>query len=98
MFKVTTDSNVQWLQYRILYRLLPVKSYLKKIKIVDNDSCSFCNNEVETIEHVFTSCPTVVSLWNNLSIQIYNVVSKRVGFKFMNILLEKFLSQRPTKL
>ena len=85
-FKVTTDSNVQWLQYRILYRLLPVKSYLKKIKIVDNDSCSFCNNEVETIEHVFTSCPTVVSLWNNLSIQIYNVVSKRVGFKFMNIL------------
>ena len=29
-FKVTTDSNVQWLQYRILHRLLLVKSYLKK--------------------------------------------------------------------
>ena len=53
--KVTTDSNVQWLQYRILHRLLPVKSYLKKIKIVNNDTCSFCNNEVETIENVFTS-------------------------------------------
>ena len=24
-FKVTTDSNVQWFQYRILYGLLPVK-------------------------------------------------------------------------
>ena len=45
-FKVTTDSNVQWLQYRILYRLLPVKSYLKKIKIVDNDTCSFCKAPV----------------------------------------------------
>ena len=86
-FKVTTDSNVQWLQYRILHWTLPVKTYLKNKKKVDNDTCSFCNKEVETTEHVLTSCPTVVSLWNNLRLQIYSVVSKRVGFIFMNILL-----------
>ena len=50
-YKVTTVSNVQWLQYRILHRLVTVKS-LKKIKIVDNDTCSFCNNEVETLHLV----------------------------------------------
>lgn len=38
-----------------LYVEFSVESYSKKIKIVDNDRCSFCNNEVETIEYVFTS-------------------------------------------
>lgn len=85
-FKVTTDTTVQWLQYRTLHRILPVKSYLKKIKIVDNDICSFCNNEVETIEHVFTSCSFALDLWSSLSMHIYHAVSKRVGFNEYNIL------------
>lgn len=85
-FKVTTDTTVQWLQYRTLHRILPVKSYLKKIKIVDNDTCSFFNNEVETIEHVFTSCSFVLDLWSSLSMHIYYAVSKRIGFNEYNIL------------
>ena len=31
-FKVSKDSRVQWLQYRILHRILPVKYYLKKLE------------------------------------------------------------------
>ena len=27
--KLTTDSTVQWFQYRILHRILPIKNYLK---------------------------------------------------------------------
>ena len=30
-FKTTTDSSVQWLQFRILHRILPVGYYLKKL-------------------------------------------------------------------
>jgi hypothetical protein len=52
-FMVSKDSKVQWLQYRILHRILPVNYYLKKIKIVDSDVCTFCNSERETIEHIF---------------------------------------------
>ena len=85
-FKVTKDSSIQWLQYRTLHRLLPVKAYLKKAKLVDNDTCTFCKSEVETIEHIFTSCPTVLAIWNSLSMHIYNTVSKRVGFNVINIL------------
>ena len=32
-FKTTTDSSVQWLQFRILHRILPVSYYRKKIHI-----------------------------------------------------------------
>ena len=34
-FKTTCDSTVQWLQFRILYRLLPVGNYLKKKSILN---------------------------------------------------------------
>ena len=30
-FKTTTDSSVQWLQFRILHRIFPVGYYLKKL-------------------------------------------------------------------
>lgn len=30
-FKTTNDSSVQWLQFRILHRILPVGSYLKRL-------------------------------------------------------------------
>lgn len=48
-FKVTRDSNLQWLQYRILHRILPINKYLETLKLKDNDLCDFCKNETETI-------------------------------------------------
>ena len=49
-FKITTDSTAQWLQYRIL----PVNYYLKKINLVSSDSCTFCKQDVETIQHILS--------------------------------------------
>lgn len=55
-FKTTKDSSVQWLQFRILHKNLPVGYYLKKNNIKTTDRCAFCKNNVETIIHVFISC------------------------------------------
>jgi hypothetical protein len=43
-FKTTKDSSIQWMQYRLLHRSLPVKYYLKKINILPSDGCTFCDN------------------------------------------------------
>jgi hypothetical protein len=51
--KTTIDTHVQWLQYRIIYKLLPTKYYLHKINVISDNICSFCKEEVETIQHVF---------------------------------------------
>lgn len=85
-FMTTNDTSVQWLQYRVLHRILPVNYYLKKIKIIANDCCTFCKEEIETIQHVFFSCTYVLPLWNNLSMCIYRKTRKRVGFNITNIL------------
>ena len=82
-FRTTYDSTVNWLQYRILHRILPVKYYLKKINITASDSCTFCNENSETIQHVFVKCKKI---WNALSARLYEKCSKRVGFNICNII------------
>lgn len=85
-FKTTHDSSVQWLQFRILHRILPVGYYLKKINIKSLDSCGFCKKNVETIVHVFFSCDIIHTLWSELSLHIYRKTSKRIGFNVLNIM------------
>lgn len=48
--------TLQWLQFRMLYMLLQVENYLKKISIKPSDCCRFCDKNVETILHIFFSC------------------------------------------
>ena len=52
-FRTTNGSSVNWLQYRILHIILPVKYYLKKININSSDSCTFCNENSKTKQHDF---------------------------------------------
>eukprot|EP00105_Crassostrea_gigas_P040116 XP_019924264.1 PREDICTED: uncharacterized protein LOC109619185 [Crassostrea gigas] len=85
-FKTTKDTQLQWLQFRLLHRILPVNHYLKKIKVVSSDCCSFCKHEVETIQHVFINCEKVSTIWSNLSLHIYHATSLRLGFNVVNIL------------
>ena len=85
-FKITTDSTAQWLQYRILHRILPVNYYLKKINLVSSDSCTFCKQDVETIQHIFIDCEKIMSLWSSFSLHIYVKTKERVGFNLQNVL------------
>lgn len=52
-FKTTTNSSLQWLQYRTFYRILNVCYYLKKMKMKIDDCCRFCGIELKSILHVF---------------------------------------------
>ena len=85
-FKTTTDSSVQWLQYRILHRILPTNSFLHKIKIATCDLCTFCNLETESIAHVFFHCSRILPLWESLSMYTYNATSERIVFNISNVI------------
>ena len=53
-FKLTTDSTIQWFQRRILHRILPVRNYFKKIKVID--SFTFCGNDTKTTLYLTYFC------------------------------------------
>ena len=66
-FKCTTDTSLQWLQFRILHRILATNSLLCKFKILENNKCTFCNLEKETLEHIFYDCSFVERFFTDVS-------------------------------
>jgi hypothetical protein len=51
-FKISNDSGLQWFQYRINHRIIATNSLLLNMKLKNNELCSFCKNEIESLEHV----------------------------------------------
>ena len=65
-FTITKNTKLQWLQFRINHNILVTNHILYKVKIVNNKNCSFCNNETETIEHIFWGCNIVQNFFSEL--------------------------------
>lgn len=61
-------------------RFYTVEIYLKKI------NCTFCGNSTETFEHIFITCSHLLSMRNQLSTQIYNTTSKRIGLYISKVI------------
>ena len=61
---VNVDHKTKELQYKILNNYLNTNARLKRIKILDDELCYFCNEEAETLEHLFLSCVHVRKFWN----------------------------------
>ena len=75
-FKTIKDNFLIWFQYRIIHRILGVgtKKLLFEIKLRDSSLCSFCQNETESLMHLFVTCPIVSQFWNDIQEWILNVI------------------------
>ena len=91
-FFVTNDTAIQWFQFRLLHRILPVNRYLRNIGIKVSDACWFCD-EKEDIIHTFVTCPSIYGIWPKLSLHIYNKTKQRIGFNTMNIIFGELHSK-----
>ena len=70
--KITKDCNLQWMQYRLMHRILGTNSLLLKMHLSETDLCSFCNEEKETLLHLFWECPMTNSFWAD----VFNLMSE----------------------
>lgn len=59
LFEITKNTKLQWFQFRINHRILATNSFLHKIKKVDSYNSWFCEQEIETIEHIFWKCELI---------------------------------------
>lgn len=62
----TAEIKLKEFQFKINNHILVTKSFLYKIKKVENDRCSFCNQHSETILHLFYYCNKVKEFWSDL--------------------------------
>ena len=47
------DVKLRWFQMRILHIIIATNMTLKEMGVVDDTRCKFCNNERDSIEHIF---------------------------------------------
>ena len=53
----TTSTYLIYLHFRIIHRIYATNRYLFKIRTIEHDTCTFCEEPNETIFHLFWQCP-----------------------------------------
>ena len=61
----TKDMRLRWFQLRLLHRIVPTNKFLHLCKLVDSPLCTFCNQEEETISHLFWDCHVAQKFWTD---------------------------------
>ena len=64
-FKVTKKTSLRWLQFRMNHRILGTNDYLFKMKLTENKKCTFCQDQPETIKHIFWECEHERYFWDS---------------------------------
>ena len=73
-------------QYKITNRILVTKSFLYRIRKVDDNQCEYCRQNSETIIHLFVQCNQVKSFWRELDDWLSNNFGYRMSLNDKNIL------------
>ena len=63
IYLVTNVAKFRSFQYRLLHRAVITNKQLFRWKMLKNNLCTFCQEEVETVIHLFVMCPRVRDLW-----------------------------------
>ena len=64
---VTSDPYTRYFQYTVLNNVLYLNEKLFSFGISETSQCSFCNQNKETIDHLFCHCFVAKALWNGLN-------------------------------
>ena len=73
---------MKWLQIRIVHRILATNIVLKEMGVKANDLCTFCEDERDSIDHVFWKCNYARLYWTGLENAIHVSCAHAVNFKF----------------
>lgn len=84
--KSCNNTKLHWFQYRVLHRILATNDFLYKIRIKDNNLCTFCNVHSETLVHLFWSCRIVFDFWD----RIEKWINEKVNGSFSIIMFSVF--------
>ena len=94
---VTINTRLRVFQYKVLNNALYLNKHLYIFKLSDTKLCSFCNQEDETVIHLFANCSKSKTLWNSLkeffkdTINLPSLTPQSAIFGFLQTDQELFL-------
>ena len=91
VIKDSKEVALKDFQFKVTNKILLTKSFLHRIRKIDNNQCSYCTNESETIVHLFTECEKVTRFWQQLrswmlvrTNLMLDINSKSIMFSYQN--------------
>lgn len=66
-FRTTVYTKLRSFQFKINHNIIFTNEKLHRVGIKDNPNCSFCNNHIETLPHLFVECEKIRDIWENIT-------------------------------
>lgn len=86
--RLSTDEVKLWnTQYKILRYILPTNYILKKMGLLETELCTFCDYDVETIEHLFIGCHKTKQLWQHVLAWLNDIIQEHIVLTDSDIIL-----------
>lgn len=87
--KITPCTKLRLFQYKLLNGYLLTNVRRNKMDNSVSPMCSFCNNNQETIKHLFWDCSRVRKFWHTLYRWSVYILRVRIPQEYMDICLNK---------
>ena len=69
---LTENPSLRAFQYKVMNNVLYLNHKHFQFKVSTNSLCSYCNKHDETVQHLFSTCNEVVSLWTKTKFYFVN--------------------------
>lgn len=80
---IPIDSRTREFQFRFLHDALINSYWLKKWNILENDLCTFCKKERETIIHLFWQCEIIQEFWQLIQNIYSHIITNQLDIKLI---------------
>ena len=93
-FRVTNVTKYRSFQYRLLQRGLVTNIQLSKWGILDSDKCTFCQEDSETVIHIFCECKCVRPIWDALKEYVFDRFQENIRLEPSRIILNEIAPKK----
>ena len=95
-YKYIIVNKVKEVSLKIIHRFYPCKRFLQRYKKDIDVSCSFCNNSLENLHHLFCSCHLSCAFWQKLCTSFPQKIDFNFTLSYEDVLFGSF-SYDPAK-
>lgn len=83
-------NKIKEISYKIIHKFYPAKHYMKKFKSDISSNCSFCDDSVETVVHLFWYCSFTKKFWQEVLSFIRSNIYNECTLFWKNVVLGFF--------
>ena len=92
----TQEIRLRELQWKIMHNIYPTNILLNKMKVVDDNKCSYCTDKVDFLEHFFYECTPVKVFWKKVDKYIFDATETKTHLT-LNDVVFGLQNQAPCK-